>query len=564
VQRHLPELLALFAAVRAAESFSPRKLNALAVRHIHDGDMPVPQAGIIKAYEELAAEGIIPFERKIFERLRLKPTRTVSGVAPVAVLTGPYPCPADCIFCPEVKGYPRSYLPDEPAVQRAKRARFDPFEETRARITALENMGHSTDKIELLVIGATWSAYPHRYQEWFIRRCLEAMNGRESGTLAEAQAANESAAHRSVGLVIETRPDYITLDEVRRLRRLGVTKVQLGAQSTDDAILAANRRGHTIADTRRAVRMLRLAGFKLHLHWMPNLLGATPESDLEDFRHLWADPALRPDELKIYPCSVIEGTELHRRWQQGEFRPYTDEELIELLVAAKSIVPAYCRINRIIRDIPAHYIVAGSTQSHMRQTIQREMRARGLRCGCIRCREVRAERLDAEQLQLETTSYRTDATTEYFVSLVTPAGRSFSPFGPEGERPAVSPPTPKGIDFGTAVHATGSREPAGKLAGFLRLSLPAPDAPRDEMLEELKGCAIVREVHVFGPALEIGVASSGEAQHAGLGRRLAEEAMRIARSAGYRRLAVIASTGTREYYRKLGFELGELYMARSI
>jgi elongator complex protein 3 len=604
VQRHLPELLALFAAVRAAESFSPRKLNALAVRHIHDGDMPVPQAGIIKAYEELAAQGVIPFERKILERLRLKPTRTVSGVAPVAVLTGPYPCPADCIFCPEVKGYPRSYLPDEPAVQRAKRARFDPFEETRARITALENMGHSTDKIELLVIGATWSAYPHRYQEWFIRRCLEAMNGRESGTLAEAQAANESAAHRSVGLVIETRPDYITLDEVRRLRRLGVTKVQLGAQSTDDAILAANRRGHTIADTRRAVRMLRLAGFKLHLHWMPNLLGATPESDLEDFRHLWADPALRPDELKIYPCSVIEGTELHRRWQQGEFRPYTDEELIELLVAAKSIVPAYCRINRIIRDIPAHYIVAGSTQSHMRQTIQREMRARGLRCGCIRCREVRAERLDAEQLQLETTSYRTDATTEYFVSLVTPAGRSsqdfgtavhatgsrepagrsFSPFGPEGERPAVSPPTPQGIDFGTAVHATGSREPAGrssqdfgtavhatgsrepagKLAGFLRLSLPAPDAPRDEMLEELTGCAIVREVHVFGPALEIGVASSGEAQHAGLGRRLAEEAMRIARSAGYRRLAVIASTGTREYYRKLGFELGELYMARSI
>jgi elongator complex protein 3 len=525
VQRHLPELLALFAAVRAAQSFSPRKLNALSVKHIHEDDMPVPQAGIIKAYEELAAQGVIPFEHSVFERLRLKPTRTVSGVAPVAVLTGPYPCPADCIFCPDVKGYPRSYLPDEPAVQRAKRARFDPFKETNARITALENMGHSTDKIELLVIGATWSAYPHRYQEWFIRRCLEAMNGHESGTLAEAQAANETAAHRSVGLVIETRPDYITLDEVRRLRWLGVTKVQLGAQSTDDAILAANRRGHTLADTRRAVRMLRLAGFKLHLHWMPNLLGATPVSDLEDFRHLWSDPALRPDELKIYPCSVIAGTELHRRWQQGDFRPYTDEELIELLVAAKSIVPPYCRINRIVRDIPAHYIAAGSTQSHLRQTVQHEMRARGLRCSCIRCREVRAERLDAQQLRLETNIYPTDATSEHFLSLLTPAGR---------------------------------------LAGFLRLSLPAPDASRDEMLEELRGCAVVREVHVFGPALEIGAPNSGEAQHAGLGRRLAEEAMRIARSAGYRRLAVIASSGTRDYYRKLGFELGELYMACSI
>ena len=545
VQRHLPELLALFAAVRAAESFSPRKLNALAVKHIHEDDMPVPQAGIIKAYEELAAQGLIPFERGVFERLRLKPTRTVSGVAPVAVLTGPYPCPADCIFCPEVKGYPRSYLPDEPAVQRAKRARFDPFKETRARITALENMGHSTAKIELLVIGATWSAYPHRYQEWFIRRCLEAMNGHESKSLAEAQAANESAAHRSVGLVIETRPDFITLAEVRRLRMLGVTKVQLGAQSTDDAILALNRRGHTIADTRRAVRMLRLAGFKLHLHWMPNLLGATPASDLEDFRNLWSDPELRPDELKIYPCAVIAGTELHRRWQQGDFRPYTDEELIELLVVAKPLVPPYCRINRIIRDIPAHYIAAGSTQSHLRQTVQRELRARGLRCGCIRCREVRAERLDAVALQLETTVYDTGATTEHFLSLVTPAGR-------------------RSPDFGAAVRESGELAPAGRLAGFLRLSLPTRFAKRDEMLEELDGCAVVREVHVYGPALEIGAASSGEAQHAGLGRRLAEEAVRIARSAGYKRLAVIASTGTREYYRKLGFELGDLYMARPI
>ncbi len=522
---HLPELLALFDAVRAVREFSPRKLNQLMVKYVHEHDMPVPQSAIIKAYEELTAQGVVPFEHMLHERLRLKPTRTISGVAPVAVLTGPYPCPADCIFCPSAKGVPRSYLPDEPAVQRALRARYDPFKETTARMRALENMGHSTDKIELLVIGATWSAYPHKYQEWFIRRCLEAMNGCDSATLQEAQHLNETSAHRNVGLVIETRPDYITLDEVRRLRWLGVTKVQLGVQSMDDAILAANNRGHGVEATRRAVLMLRLAGFKLHLHWMPNLLGATPDSDVADFARLWSDPALQPDELKIYPCSLIEGTELHSRWQRGEYRPYSDEELIEILIACKQMVPPYCRINRVVRDIPANHIVAGSTQSHMREVVQRELKRRGLQCQCVRCREVRNEKLDASQLRFDVLTYQTDATTEHFLSYVTPQN---------------------------------------KLAALLRLSLPSRDAPRDEVLNEVRDCAMVRELHVYGPALEVGAASHGEAQHAGLGRKLAEHAMRIAREAGYTRIAVISAIGTREYYRKLGFALGELYMAREL
>lgn len=527
VRRHLPELLALFDAVRAAdaEHFSPQALNYLIVKHLHDGDHTLPQAAVIEAYKKLSAQGVIPFERELFERLRLKPTRTISGVAPVAVLTGPYPCPADCIFCPDAKGVPRSYLPDEPAVQRALRAHFDPFKETAGRVQTLESMGHTTDKIELLVIGATWSAYPKKYQEWFIRRCLDAMNGSISASLPEAQKRNETCEHRCVGLVVETRPDYITLEEARRLRWLGVTKVQLGAQSTDDRILEMNRRGHTLEDTRRAVRLLRLAGFKLHLHWMPNLLGATPESDREDFHRLWDDPGLRPDELKIYPCMLIEGTELYSRWQRGEYRPYTDDELIELLIACKTVVPPYCRINRVIRDIPAHHIVAGSKQSHLRQVVLRAMKRRGLRCHCIRCREVRGEKLDAEQLRFDDYDYPTDATAEHFLSCVT-----------EG----------------------------GKLAGFLRLSLPAPDMPRDMVLDELRGCAIVREVHVYGPALEIGAPSQGEAQHTGLGRKLLEQAMKIALRAGYKRIAVISAIGTREYYRKFGFELGELYMSRSL
>lgn len=456
----------------------------------------------------------------------MKPTRTVSGVAPVAVLTGPYPCPADCIFCPEAKGVPRSYLPDEPAVQRAIRARFDPYKSTLARIEALDAMGHSTDKVELLIIGATWSAYPKKYQEWYVRRCLDALNGgAPAATLEEAQVRNETAPHRCVGMVIETRPDYINLDEVRRLRWLGMTKVQLGAQSTDDHILELNRRGHTIADTRRAVRLLRLAGFKLHLHWMPNLYGATPEGDVGDYAALWDDPALRPDELKIYPCMLIEATGLYELWKSGRYRPYTDAELIETLAQAKRLTPPYCRINRVIRDIPAQYVVEGSTQSHLRVVVQRAMQERGWRCECIRCREVRRDKVDVAQLRIADHVYETDATTEHFLQYLTPDNR---------------------------------------LAGFLRLSLPQADLPPGEVLEELRDTAVVRELHIYGPALELGAPSHGQAQHTGLGRTLAERAMAVARAAGFRRIAVISALGTRGYYRKLGFELGELYMARPI
>jgi elongator complex protein 3 (tRNA carboxymethyluridine synthase) len=520
IEENRQVLIALFDELRSARDLSPTRVSRLIERHTS-----LRRESIIEAYRQLTAVGFVPFERRVYDQLRLRPVRTISGVAPMAVLTGPYPCPADCIFCPEAKGFPRSYLPEEPGAQRAKLAHFDPFRQIEMRLQSLEINGHPTDKIELLILGATWSAYPKKYQEWFIRRCLDAMNGRDSSTLLEAQRANETAPHRNVGLVIETRPDYITMDEVRRLRYLGVTKVQLGVQSLDDKILAKNQRGHTVYDARRAIRLLRLAGLKLHLHWMPNLLGATPQSDREDFARLWDDTAFRPDELKIYPCALIQGTMLYPYYERGEYRPYGDDELVDLLIACKAMVPSYCRINRIVRDIPANYIAAGSTQSHMRQVVQREMRKRGIRCQCIRCREVRAQKLDVGDWKLEIRKYDTDATSEYFLSY---------------------------------------ESSLGKLAGFLRLSLPGADAPREEILDELHGSAVIREVHVYGPALEIGAESEGEAQHSGLGTRLIEEAMRTARHAGYKRIAVISATGTRDYYRKQGFELGELYMTRGL
>ena len=525
IDKHRDALRVLFNAVSSVAHLTPVRLNGLMLKYVHDDGNPVPQDKIIDAYRRLTERGDLEFDRVLYDRLKLKPVRTSSGVAPLTVLTGPYPCPGKCIFCPEVAGLPKSYLPLEPGVQRAQANRFDPFQQVTSRLSSFTHNGHATDKIELLILGGTWSAYPRGYQERFVQRCFDALNGRESESLAQAQLLNETAEHRNVGLVMETRPDHITLDEVRRLRWLGATKIQLGLQSLDDAILAANNRGHTVEDSRRAMRMLRLAGFKLHAHWMPNLLGATPPSDIQDFKRLWDDPALRPDELKIYPCSLIQGTELYNRYERGQYRPYTDDELLEILVECKRIVPRYCRINRVIRDIPSEYVAAGSKASHLRLVAQREMKKRGWQCECIRCREVRQDKIVADELRLDTLTYNTDATREYFLSFITPRD---------------------------------------KLAGFLRLSLASADAPRDEMLDEVRDCAMIREVHVYGPALEIGTESSGEAQHAGLGTRLLDQAMVIARDAGFKRIAVISAIGTREYYRKQGFELGELYMTRAL
>jgi elongator complex protein 3 len=518
LEQHRDLLVAVLEKVQA----TPGQLTRILRQHpLPDGNI-LSKSQVLKGYAQLCEqEGQSPDPELVY-RLRVKPTRTISGVAPVTVLTEPFPCPGECIFCPEVERMPKSYLPDEPGAMRAAAHEFDPHAQTASRVATMAELGHSVDKVELLILGGTWSCYPEEYQEWFVRRCLDALNETESGSLEEAQRLNESSAYRNVGLVVETRPDRITPEEVHRLRWLGVTKVQLGVQSLDDTILAHNRRGHAVADTHRAMRLLRLAGFKIAVHWMPNLLAATPESDLEDFCRLWDDPPLRPDELKIYPTALLPETELHERWQRGEYQPYDEETLVTLLARCKTLIPPYCRVNRLMRDIPAPNIVAGVKKSNLRQIVQRRMAQNGLTCRCIRCREVRGMEVDAEALTLERLDYETDVTRECFLSYVTPGGR---------------------------------------LAGFLRLSLPRAELPVAEpTIAELTGCAVIREVHVYGPALDLGDRRAGRAQHAGLGTRLIEEARRITSQEGFNRLAVIAAVGTRPYYRERGFALGRLYM----
>ncbi len=522
-RRYTPEQLTLAREILEEVRRGRKVSKAVRAHPLSEGGY-VGKHVLVHAYRELTADGLWEPQPAVLRRIRMKPTRTLSGVTTVTVLTKPYPCPGKCIFCPTDYRMPKSYLPDEPGAMRALQHEFDPYDQTAARLQALEAIGHPTDKIELLILGGTWSSYRHDYQEWFLERSFAALNGREHRSLAEAQRANEFARHRNVGLVIETRPDHVDRDEIARLRGLGVTKVQMGAQSLDDRILELNQRGHTVQQTRDAMRLLRAAGFKIVLHWMPNLLGASLQSDRQDFNKLWDDPDLRPDELKIYPCQLLENAELYQYWQRGEYTPYTTEQLIELIADLKPGIPEYCRVNRVIRDIPSTNVVAGNKRTSLRMDVRRELDRRGTRCRCIRCREVRGKPIEPDQLKLHDLRYPAGGADEHFLSFVTPRDQ---------------------------------------LAGFLRLSLPQPGGPQTG-LRDLDGAAIVREVHVYGQSLEVGAEQDGAAQHSGLGSQLMAEAEARARRAGYQQLAVIAALGTRGYYRKLGYGLGETFMIKSL
>jgi len=517
---YTPQVLAL--ARQVLEEVRRGKAVDQAVRrHPKPGGGYLPKHALVAAYRALVKSGEWVEDPTLLERIRMKPVRTLSGVTTVTVLTKPYPCPADCLFCPTDVRMPKSYLPDEPGARRGLEHGYDPYSQVSSRLTALQAVGHPVDKVELLILGGTWSAYRRDYQEWFVQRCFDALNGVDSTTLVEAQQINETAGNRNVGLVIETRPDEINPAELAWLRRLGVTKLQMGAQSLDDEILKLNRRGHTVAQTHQAVALLRAAGYKIVLHWMPNLLGATLESDRQDFSRLWND--LCPDELKIYPTQLLENADLYHYWQRGEYKPYTTEELVGLVAEIKPTIPPYCRVNRVIRDIPSTNVVAGNKRTSLRQDIQAELKRRGTACRCIRCREVRQQQVDQDSLRLDDLVYSAGGAEEHFLSFITPQDR---------------------------------------LAGFLRLSLPGPRSPQTG-LADLDGAAIIREVHVFGQSLQVGADQPGAAQHSGLGTRLLVAAEAITRGHGFSRLAVIAAVGTRRYYEERGFKRGMLYMVKS-
>lgn len=504
-------------------------LKALRSNPLPGGRGFLAKHALVAAYREKVSLGEWEDDPVLLAKIRMKPIRTLSGVTTITVLTKPHPCPGECIFCPSEEGLPQSYLSDEPGARRGVEHAFDPFTQVSSRLKALHEVGHPTDKIELLILGGSWTAYPASYREWFIRRCFEALNQENPNddtgevSLADVQKTNSQARHRNVGLVVETRPDLITIENLVEMRRQGVTKMQLGIQSMDDRILQLNKRGHSAEEAEEAICLVRAAGYKVVVHWMPNLLGATPQSDREDFARLWREGGVNPDEMKIYPCQLLRNAELYQYWERGEYRPYEEQELIDLLADIKPTVPRFCRINRVIRDIPSNHVVEGNRNTSLRQDVAQEMKKRGSSCQCIRCREIRKGKIDDRNLVLDDQVYKAGWAEEHFLSYNTQDDN---------------------------------------ILGFLRLSLPS--ANHFFPVEELQDAAIIREVHVYGQSVELGGEGSGSVQHRGLGSSLIEKAAEIALSKGYRKLTVISAVGTREYYAARGFTLTDLYMVRDL
>jgi len=453
-----------------------------------------------------------------------KPSRTLSGVAIVAIMTSPFPCPhGKCIYCPggPDNGTAQSYTGHEPAALRAAQHNFDPYLQTRARIEQLNAIGHNTDKIDLIIMGGTFTARPRKYQEWFVKRAFDAMNEIDAETLEEAQLLNENAKNRCIGLTVETRPDWFMEKEIDFALRLGATRVELGIQTVYDDILKFVKRGHTIKESIQSTRLAKDAGFKINYHMMPSLPGSNPRRDFEAFKKIFTDSDFKPDMLKIYPTLVVKGTELYEMWKRGEYEPYTLEEMVELLVRVISIVPPWIRIQRIQRDIPAKFIDAGVKRGDLRAIVMKELEKRGIRCPEIRCREV--GRKGGEHFELMRRDYNASAGKEVFLSY--------------------------------------EDESYDSIAAFLRLREPSEYAHRPEMLN----AAIVREVKVFGREVPVGERNKEGWQHRGYGRELMQEAERIAREEwGMSRVVVISGVGVRNYYRKLGYERLGPYMAKAI
>ena len=448
-----------------------------------------------------------------------KPTKTLSGVAPLAVMLPPRPCKhGTCLYCPSFNA-PQSYTPESPAVLRAKQCNYNPKKQINARLKSFKAMGHPTEKIELIIMGGTFLSYPEKFQFDFIKKCYDALNRKVSKSLEEAKKKNQTTKHRCVALCIETRPDTCTPHQIKNILKFGATRVELGVQAIDDKIYKKVRRGHTVQDVIDATTRLKKAGFKIGYHLMPGIPGSNPKKDIKMFKKIFSSPNFKPDQIKIYPCQVLRGAGIENLYYGGEYIPYSKKQAAELIIKMLKLTPRYCRIMRIMREIPPHYLVAGIKNIDMRHDIESKIRNKENKIKEIRFREIgfalRDKRKVDTKIKIKTTKYKASKGTEFFIEAINSQNILF---------------------------------------GLLRLRLDKN--PR----------ATVRELHVYGQALKITTSNNKNeaSQHKGLGKQLMRTAEKIAKKKGFKKIRIISGVGVREYYKKLGYKLDNqrIYMEK--
>ncbi len=457
-------------------------------------------------------------------KLLVRPVKTASGVAVIAVMPMPYGCPhGRCIYCPGGVEFntPLSYTGTEPATKAAQRFDYDPYKQVSSKMEQLQARGHDTGKTEIVIVGGTFPFMPAGYQKGFAKSCLDALNGFVSVDIKEAISANEKAANRCVGITVETKPDYCKEPHIDLMLELGVTRVEIGVQSLREQVYRIVNRGHTIDDVIGAFSVARDSGYKIVAHMMPGLPGSSPEKDIEDFRRLFEDDAFKPDMLKIYPTLVLDHTGLSTMYERGSYKVYSDEDLVRVIVEAKKMIPHWVRIMRVQREIESQDIIAGPRAGNLRQMILQKLRQEGMKCRCIRCRETGLRKRYPKDVVLKRFDYEASGGREIFLSYESMDGEV--------------------------------------ILGFLRLRQVAnPHRP------ELAGSAVVRELHVYGQAIGVGRAElESSSQHRGYGSKLLEEAERIAADElCVRKIAVISAVGTRQYYKKLGYVQDGPYVSK--
>jgi len=513
---------------------NPKKFLAFKKSFCGENKVPQPSnADLRELYENLIAQNKIKKNLSLEKSMLSRAIRTQSGVAVVAVLTKPSTCPGKCIFCPTEKNMPKSYLSNEPAVMRAIMNKFDAYDQMQSRLRALELNGHSIEKIELIIMGGTFSYFPKSYQKKFILDCFRAANEygkrkrspktpqRVVSTLAREQKKNETAHCRIVGLTLETRPDYIDEKEILNFRQLGCTRVELGVQTIFDEILEKNNRGHLIDATVKATQLLKDAGFKINYHMMPGLWGSTIQKDYKMFQEIFSNSDFQPDMLKIYPTVVTKNSELYNLWKKRIYRALTDKKFEDLIIKIKNeIIPPYVRIQRLIRDVPLPSIEAGPKISNLRQIIQEKSH-----CQCIRCREIKNDYKSTDEIILNRINYDASDGKEIFLQYVSPDKK--------------------------------------KLYSMLRLRIPKNNN-KNHIIPVLKNSALIRELHTFGKLISLKEKNKKSPQHIGLGKKLLLEAEKIAcEEFGLKRITVISGVGVRNYYRQNGYRLKDSYMTKN-